>query len=107
MTWYEGFCILGVPTLLIAVGRFCYTQLAKSEQNHRAVQAGIQALLRSQMIRDYNKYMPLGYAPIYAKENFENCWVQYHALGLNGVMDELRERFLGLPTEGCREDDWA
>ncbi len=63
-----------------------------------AVELGIQALLRSQMIADYNKWMDRGYAPIYAKESFENCWKQYHALGVNGVMDNLHEQFLELPT---------
>ena len=23
----------------------------------------------------------------YARDNFENCWKQYHSLGANGVMD--------------------
>lgn len=61
---------------------------------------GVQALLRAQMINDYNKYSELGYAPIYARDNFENCWKQYHSLGKNGVMDDLYKKFLELPTEG-------
>lgn len=51
------------------------------------------------MIDDYNRYNEQGYAPIYARENFENCWRQYHALGVNGVMDDLHIKFLRLPTE--------
>lgn len=51
------------------------------------------------MIHEYNKYLDQGYAPIYAKENFENMWVQYHNLGYNGVMDEIHEKFKELPTE--------
>ena len=64
-----------------------------------AVKKGVQALLRSQMIADYNKWSEKGYAPIYARENFENCWKRYHALGENGVMDDLHEKFLDLPME--------
>ena len=64
-----------------------------------AVNLGRQALLRSQMISDYDKYSEKGFAPVYARDNFENCWKQYHSLGANGVMDDLHEKFLDLPTE--------
>lgn len=46
-----------------------------------------------------NKYSEKGFAPVYARDNFENCWKQYHSLGANGVMDDLHEKFLDLPTE--------
>ena len=55
------------------------------------------------MIAEYNKWMDREYAPIYARDNFENCWKQYHALGVNGVMDDLHEKFLELPTEPPEE----
>ena len=40
-----------------------------------------------------------GYAPLHVKENFENCYKQYHILGANGFMDKLREEFLELPIQ--------
>ena len=52
-----------------------------------------------EMIKSYNKYTELGYAPIYARENFKNIYENYHALGLNGVMDDINKKFLELPTE--------
>ena len=65
---------------------------------------GVKALLRAQMINDYNNWMERGWAPIYARQNFENCWEQYHALkGPNGVMDDLHIKFLALPTEPKEE----
>lgn len=59
---------------------------------------GVQALLRSEMIKDYNKWSDRGYAPIYARENFENCYIQYHQLGANGVMDGIHDKYMKLPT---------
>lgn len=50
------------------------------------------------MINDYNYWSEKGYAPIYARENFENCWQQYHSLGANGVMGDIHEKFMNLPT---------
>ena len=93
MTLYQWLCILSVPTLLCAVVKYLLAQI-------KGVRMGVKALLRAQMINDYNKWHERGYAPIYAKENFENCWVQYHELkGPNGVMDGLHAEFLALPTE--------
>ena len=51
------------------------------------------------MIDDYNRYSEKGFAPIYALENFENCYQQYHRLGATGVMDDLHDKFLALPTQ--------
>ena len=97
MTVYQWLCLLGVPTIIIGTFKAVFTQI-------KAVKLGIQALLRTQMIHDYNKYSKLGYAPIYAKENFQNCWDQYHALGANGVMDDMHSKFLALPTEPHSEN---
>ena len=43
--------------------------------------------------------MEQGYAPIFAKENFENMYQQYHGLGGNGVMTQLHTAFMELPTD--------
>lgn len=70
----------------------------------RALSLGVQALLRAQMINDYNRYSSKGYAPIYARESFENCWHQYERLGKNGVMQDIRNKFLALPTDPPQKD---
>lgn len=64
----------------------------------KAVKQGLQALLRAQMISDYNHYSEKGYAPIYARQNFENCWVNYERLYKNGVMADIHDKFMRLPT---------
>ena len=92
MSIYQVRCLLGVPALCAGVLKIVFHQI-------RGVKLGVQALLRAQMIHDYNKYTELGYAPIYARQNFENCWKQYHSLGANGVMDDIHEKFLRLPTD--------
>ena len=92
MTLLQILCALGAPSALVTV-------FALVIRTVRSVKLGVQALLRAQMIADYNKWEDRGYAPIYARENFENCWVQYHTLGANGVMDDIHRRFMALPTE--------
>lgn len=92
MTTYQWLCIFSAPAFLAALIKILFTQI-------KAIKCGLQALLRAQLIADYNKWEEKGYAPIYARENFQNCWVQYHALGANGVMDDIHDRFFELPTE--------
>ena len=99
MSIYQWLCLLGVPALIAGTLKHFYSMLKKNTKDTEAVKLGIQALLRGQMIAEYNKWMDREYAPIYARDNFENCWKQYHALGVNGVMDDLHEKFLELPTE--------
>ncbi len=69
-----------------------------------ALKAGVQALLRAQMIDNYNHYSEKGFAPLYARENFENLWVQYEKLGKNGVMQDIRSKFLALPTHDDKNE---
>lgn len=100
--------IVGVPSLATVIG-WVHSKQKKAEaeqakiderqkQETQALKLGVQALLRSQMINDYNKWSDKGYAPIYARENFQNCWIQYESLGENGVMEDIRNKFMDLPT---------
>lgn len=99
MTIYQWLCLFSVPALLGAVFKYFYNQNNERKAELAALKLGVQALLRAQLINDYNKWSEKKYAPIYARQNFENCWTQYHTLGANGVMDDIHAKFLELPTE--------
>ena len=97
MNIYQWLCLFSVPAILATLFKLLFTQIA-------AIKRGLQALLRAQLIAEYNKWSEKGYAPIYARQNFENCWQQYHALGVNGVMDDIHAKFFTLPTEPPEDD---
>lgn len=99
MTIYQWLCFLGIDALVAAVIGWIVAMIRKDRSDRQAMKAGLQALLRRDMIDDYNKWEERGYAPIYARQSFENCWAQYHALGANGVMDDIHTKFLQLPTD--------
>lgn len=99
MTWYQFLSLIGVPTVVLALYAVVWRAIKKTREDNKAIKQGIQAMLRSQMISEWNKWSEKGYAPIYARQNFENCWEQYHTLGANGVMDDIHVRFFQLPTE--------
>ncbi len=96
--WVEW--IFGILAgVLIAAWRSLAKKVQKEKEEQAAIKAGLQALLRAQMVNDYNHYSEKAYAPIYARENFENCWRQYERLGENGVMSDIHSKFMALPTQ--------
>lgn len=103
MTVYQWLCLFSVPALILMIVKYMLNQIKQNRKDTEAVKLGLQALLRAQMISDFNKYSEKGYAPIYARDNFENCWKQYHSLGVNGVMDDLHRKFLELSTDPPEE----
>lgn len=99
MNLYQWLCLLGVPSILTAITGLVLQKVKALKADNDSVKKGIQALLRAQMIADWNKYSEKGYAPIYAKDSFENCWAQYHSLGFNGVMNGIHDKFMALPDQ--------
>lgn len=85
--------------ILISVFTYVLKRIKANDEKTKSVQLGVQALLRDRLIREYNKAKERGYAPIYAKDNFENMWQQYHNLGKNGVMDEIHAEYMTFPTD--------
>lgn len=63
------------------------------------VARGTQCLLREAIIRSYEKYIELGYCPIYEKESLKKEYEAYHNLGGNDVATDLYDKVLALPTE--------
>lgn len=91
--------LVGVPSLGAIIGWLAKTIRAQKKAQD-ALKKGVQAILRSQMITNYNRwYVEKGYARIWVKDNFENLWIQYEALGENGVMKKIHDEFMSLPTE--------
>ena len=98
MTTYQILSLCGCSSIVSAIMGFCISKVVSYKKENDALKKGIQALLRAQMISDYNKWSAKGYAPIYARQNFQNVWDNYHNLGANGVMDDIKNKFMALPT---------
>lgn len=99
MNIYQILCLIGIPSLIASGINLVFNKIGKSKNDSKIIKKSVQALLRAQMISDYNKWSKQEYAPIYAHENFENCWNLYHQLGENGVMNGIHDSFSKLPTE--------
>ena len=76
------------------------------EQRQKALSDGLQALLRDRLIQGYNRYVvDKGWIPIYAKDSLMACAAAYHALGANGVMDDIIKALRDLPNHPPEEQD--
>jgi hypothetical protein len=85
--------ILGIVTKTLL------SRMKKNEQRQKALELGVQALLRAEMIEQYEKYKAKCATPLYARDNYENMWVQYESLGANGVMSDIHSKFINLPVD--------
>ena len=104
MTVYQILSLVFGSGFLITIIEIFYKKIKNNEKRTEALKLGVQALLRDRLYAYYNKYSELEYAPIYARENFENIYKQYHNLGNNGVMDDIYRKFMELPTDSERND---
>ena len=96
---YQILSLLFGSGLLITILTAVWNKIKMNERKTESVQLGVQALLRDRLYYTYTKYEEKGYAPLYARENFENMYKQYHILGANGVMDDIYRKFMALPLE--------
>ena len=105
MSVYQWLCLLGVQgiiTLILSwvISKKLNTADAKAEQAKRetaAIAEGVKALLRDRLLQGYKHYIEKGWADMDDRANIENVWQQYHALGGNGDMNDLRRTFRHLP----------
>lgn len=70
----------------------------KRDERTEQLEAGVQCLLRAEIIRSHEKYTERGKCPIYAREALTIAYKAYHALGGNDVATELYNDLMELPN---------
>jgi hypothetical protein len=93
--------------LIVGIISFIFKKIYSNYKNkmenlsvrQQAVEQGVQALLRNELIRSYREYETKGELSILDKENIEEMFVQYENLGGNGTVKQLMTELLQLPTK--------
>ena len=113
MSVYQWLCVAGIPSIIVLLlSRIITRRLDQAEKNteeacrkaeeaekrNEAIALGIQALLRDRLLQGYKYYAEKGWADFDDRTNLENVWEQYHALGGNGAMNDMRRAFRALPS---------
>lgn len=131
MNLYQWLCLLGIQgavTTIISVvitkklnkaeakaeqARVRADEAAKkAEKEAKATAEGVKALLKDRLLQGYKHYInDVQWADEHDRENMKNIHAQYHALGGNGDMNDLRRTFRhlpmikgGMPTEVSDEE---
>ena len=100
MRVYNWLTLLFGSGILTVFGKYLFGRLKQNDKKTEAVCYGVQALLRDRLYEQYDKYHEgKGYAPVWVKNNFENMYKRYHALGESGVMDQHYAKFMKLPDK--------
>ena len=68
-------------------------------KQYNGLKNGMHSLLRNEIVRIYEIYIPLKYCPSYMKENLNEIYNNYHKLGGNGMATAMVEEIYKLPNE--------
>lgn len=87
----------GVPFFMGGIISALTTYLNLRRTKNKAIEDGVQCLLRAEIIAYHERYSTTGSCPIYAKEALRRIYDAYHRLGGNDVATALYEKTLELP----------
>ena len=88
-----------IPLILGTIIGIISTKFKRNRKKDKAIEEGVQALLRNELVRRYREYEIKGELSILDKENIEAMFKQYENLGGNGTVKHLMEELLHLPTK--------
>ena len=92
-----------IPAALGAGIGFLSSKLKKNKAKEKAIEEGVQALLRNELVREYREYKAKGELSILDKENIAAMFEQYKNLGGNGTVKHLIDELMELPTKIIQE----
>lgn len=92
-----------IPTILGGIIGWLTTQVKKAKKaediKQAALEKGVKALLKNELVRRYREYELKGELSILDKEAIEEMFNQYKNLGGNGTVKKLFDELMKLPTK--------
>ena len=74
-------------------------------KKYKALNEGMQTMLRCQLYAIYNEALDRGYCPIHKKEQADDIYQSYHALKANGTGTQVHDDIMEMPTKPQKGDD--
>lgn len=69
--------------------QYLYKKYKQADARQKAVELGVQALLRDRIVQSYYHYEERGWITLHGLENVNAMYKEYHALGGNGTVTAL------------------
>ena len=106
--WLIQYWLEALFGLMIAGGgcalRILYGKIKESDTRQKAVENGIQALLRDRLVQSYYHYSEREWITMHGLEACEKMYKEYHNLGGNGMVTKLMDDIRELPVkDGAKE----
>ena len=98
----ESVIVYIITTVVGAILGFIATKFKRNKKKDLAIEQGVQALLRNEIIRRYREFESKGEISILDKENLEEMFVQYKNLGGNGTVKKMMDELINLKTKIIR-----
>ena len=109
LRWIIPFVCTGIATACIGYIKGMRIknkeEKAKEEAERENIKLGLNALLRAEILRSCEKYLHRGYCQLYAKEALNKTYTAYHGLDGNGIVTDLYNKVMDLPTSHPDEED--
>ncbi len=86
--WQEELLAV-IVAIFTALWRRFQKKIKKEFCDQKAIKDGMLALLRSELIRQHEKYTDRHWIPVYAMDNVNDLYKSYHELGGNGTVTKL------------------
>lgn len=78
-----------ITVVAVPVIGYLYKKNKQADARQKAVELGVQALLRDRIVQSYYHYEERGWITLHGLENVNAMYKEYHALGGNGTVTSL------------------
>lgn len=96
--WLEALFTL-LSSVFALLFKRLFKKMKENKDKQNAVEAGLQALLRNELVRRYREYETKQEISIIDMENIEHMFKEYKNLGGNGTVKKMYDELLKLPTK--------
>ncbi len=98
----ESIGVYIATTIIGAILGFIAAKYKKNKKKDLAIEQGVQALLRNEIIRRYREFESKGEISILDQENLDEMFIQYQNLGGNGTVKKMMNDLYELKTKIVR-----
>ena len=96
--WVEVL-LTGISSFVILTYKKIKDRFKRQDEKREAIEKGVQALLRNELIQRFREYKLAGEMTLLDKENMEHMFTEYFNLGGNGMMQEVYTEFKEIPIK--------
>lgn len=94
-----------ITAIVTAIVTAAIAAIRSTAKHQTALDAGMQAMLRAEIIRSYYHYSERGWITLHGLEAAEQAYQAYHDLGGNGTVTKLMKDMRDLPVQEHAQEE--